>query len=220
MEEHYMKTTVMKVEELVHPEKNVRVHTENQVNELIKSIKKFGQIRPVVVDENNIIMAGNGLVEALNKMGADTATVLKMQDLSDNDKKKLMIADNKIYSLGYDDNDSIYEILQSLDGDFDVPGYEEDLLKELMLDEDEVDEMIGSYGVINDDQRGAFERAGESIERKTEAAIQQPETIQTASGDNSTAPTSYDQVGDHDTKETTDVQKYVECPHCGEKVWL
>lgn len=219
MEEHYMKTTVMKIEELVHPEKNVRVHTENQVKELIKSIEKFGQIRPVVVDENNIIMAGNGLVEALNKMGADTATVLKIQDLSDNDKKKLMIADNKIYSLGYDDNDNIYEILQSLDGDFDVPGYEEDLLKELMFDEDEVDEMIGSYGVINDEQKGAFEKAGENIERKTEVAIQQPDTIQTASEDDSSA-SAPDQTGDHDIKETTDVRKYVECPHCGENVWL
>lgn len=205
-----MKTTTMKVEELVHPEKNVRVHTENQVNELIKSIKKFGQIRPVVVDENNVIMAGNGLVEALNKMGKETATVLKMQNLSENDKKKLMIADNKIYALGYDDNDNIFEMLRSLDGDFDVPGFEEDLLKQLMIDDDEVDEMIGSYGVINDEQKGEFEKAGESLERRTEIATQQPDSF--------TPPTH--QTGSYDAEETAEVQKYVKCTHCGEKVWL
>lgn len=204
-----MKTTVMKLEELVHPEKNVRVHTENQVKELVKSIEMFGQIRPVVVDENNIIMAGNGLVEALNKMGKDTATVLKMQNLSEKDKKKLMIADNKIYSLGYDDSDAIFEMLKSLDGDFQVPGYEEELLKQLMFDEDEVDEMIGSYGVINDEQKGEFERAGENLERQREAAIHQPEVIQ-ATSDSQTV----------ETEETADVKKYVKCTHCGEKVWL
>lgn len=209
MEEHNMKTTVMKLEELVHPEKNVRVHTENQVKELVKSIEMFGQIRPVVVDENNIIMAGNGLVEALNKMGKDTATVLKMQNLSEKDKKKLMIADNKIYSLGYDDSDAIFEMLKSLDGDFQVPGYEEELLKQLMFDEDEVDEMIGSYGVINDEQKGEFERAGENLERQREAAIHQPEVIQ-ATSDSQTV----------ETEETADVKKYVKCTHCGEKVWL
>ena len=129
-----MKTEKVSISTLQHPEKNVRVHTQTQLEELYRSFKMFGQIRPVVIDEKNIILAGNGLVQALRENGEKEIQVLRMKNLSEKDKKKLMIADNRIYSLGFDDNENILEILSELDGDFDVPGYEEDLLKDLLAD--------------------------------------------------------------------------------------
>ena len=48
---------------MVKPEKNVRIHTEQQLREFERSVRMFGQIRPIVVDENNVILAGNGLYE-------------------------------------------------------------------------------------------------------------------------------------------------------------
>lgn len=44
----------MKLSDLVKPEKNVRIHTEQQLKEFRRSIEMFGQIRPIVIDENNI----------------------------------------------------------------------------------------------------------------------------------------------------------------------
>ena len=161
-----MKTTQMKVSELKFAENNVRKHPEKQIKELQRSIKMFGQIRPVVVDDNNIILAGNGLVKALKEMGEETANVLKMKNLSENDKKKLMIADNRIYSLGFDDNENIFELLSELDGDYDVPGYEEDLLQNLLAEEDEIDETLETYGKVEPSDIETFNKNDEKIKEQ------------------------------------------------------
>ncbi len=89
-----MEIITMKLSELVKPEKNVRIHTEQQLREFERSVTMFGQIRPIVVDENNVILAGNGLYETLLMMGKETADVYRYENLTKNQKKKLMIADN------------------------------------------------------------------------------------------------------------------------------
>lgn len=95
-----MNSITMKLTDMVRPEKNVRIHTEQQLREFERSVKMFGQIRPIVVDEKNVILAGNGLYETLLSMGYEEALVYQYTDLTENQKKKLMIADNKIFSLG------------------------------------------------------------------------------------------------------------------------
>lgn len=72
-----MEIITMKLADLVKPEKNVRIHTEQQLREFQRSVKMFGQIRPIVVDENNVILAGNGLYDTLIAMGKETADVYK-----------------------------------------------------------------------------------------------------------------------------------------------
>lgn len=63
-----MKQLTMKLKDLVRPERNIRIHTEKQLEEFERSVRMFGQIRPIVVDENNTILAGNGLYETLLRM--------------------------------------------------------------------------------------------------------------------------------------------------------
>ena len=126
-----MKITKIKLADLKKPERNVRRHTEKQMVEYVRSLDMFGQIRPLVVDENYVIIAGNGLYDALLKKGADTADCYVVTGLTDKEKKKLMLADNKIFELGYDDTDAFDAILKELEGDVDIPGWDEDLLKML-----------------------------------------------------------------------------------------
>ena len=64
-----MKVTIKKLSVLKHPEKNVRIHSEQQIRELKRSLEKFGQTRALVIDENNIILIGNGLYEAMVSLG-------------------------------------------------------------------------------------------------------------------------------------------------------
>ena len=124
-----MKVTKMKLSALKVPEKNVRIHSEKQVKEFVRSLESFGQIRPIVVDEDNTILAGNGLYAALMAKGETDADVLVMKGLTPNEKKKLMLADNKIYSLGVDDMEVFEEFLKDLGDDLEIPGYDEELLK-------------------------------------------------------------------------------------------
>ena len=90
----------MKLADLVIPEKNIRIHTEQQLKEFERSVRMFGQIRPIVIDENRVILAGNGLYATLLRMGETEADVYQYFNLTENQKKKLMIADNKIFALG------------------------------------------------------------------------------------------------------------------------
>lgn len=53
-----MKQLTLKLSELVRPERNIRIHTEKQLEEFERSVRMFGQIRPIVVDEKNTILAG------------------------------------------------------------------------------------------------------------------------------------------------------------------
>lgn len=59
----------MKLADMHKPEKNVRMHTENQLVEYERSVRMFGQTRPIIVDEDGLILVGNGLFDTLSRMG-------------------------------------------------------------------------------------------------------------------------------------------------------
>ena len=65
-----MNVVKMPLSTLKRPERNVRMHTEKQLKEFERSVSMFGQIRPIVVDDERTILAGNGLYETLLRMGA------------------------------------------------------------------------------------------------------------------------------------------------------
>ena len=200
-----MKTIKMKLTDLKIPKSNIRIHTEKQIKEFERSIKMFGQIRPIVVDEANTILCGNGLYTTLQKMGIDSADVYKISGLSENQKKKLMISDNKIYGLGIDDLETFNQFLNDLSNDLDIPGFDEAILKSMVCEAEEVTEMLSSYGTIDD---GEIKAIQESKERKEELML---------------TPIT-DQSKPIETKnniiETTEIKKSVICPHCGGEIWL
>lgn len=111
-----MKITVKKLSELHKPAHNIRRHSEKQLTEYIRSIEMFGQVKPLVVAEDGEIIAGNGLYEALLRMGRETCDCYVMVGLTDVQKKKLMMADNKVYELGFTDVDAIEELVKELGG--------------------------------------------------------------------------------------------------------
>ena len=199
----------MKLNELVKPEKNIRIHSEKQLKEFERSVKMFGQIRPIVVDENNVILAGNGLYDTLVMMGKETAEVYKYENLTENQKKKLMIADNKIFSLGIENLDTLNSFLEELQGDLDIPGYDEEILQQMVSDADEITEKIAEYGTLDD----------ETIQMIKENATRNEQKIQKAeNAENTTEETATNQAVANNA--TTTVNRSVICPKCGEEIWL
>lgn len=210
-----MKPIKMKISELQHPKKNVRNHSQKQIKEMIRSLDMFEQIRPVIVDENNVILCGNGLVTAMREMGREEAYVLKYSNLSDKQKKKLMIADNQIASLGTDNFEVIEEFIKSLEGDIDVPGYDEDMLKTLVMDDDELEAEVMSYGTFSEDQIESV-KSNEGIEQKPVAPTNyQTENKAETYQDNRPLPNEEPM-----NTSTAETQRFVICPHCGEKIYL
>lgn len=196
------------------PEKNVRIHTEQQLKEFQRSVKMFGQIRPIVVDENNVILAGNGLYETLIAMGKETADVYKYDNLTENQKKKLMIADNKIFSLGIENLDTLNSFLEDLQGDLDIPGFDEDILKQMVSEAEDVTEKLSEYGTLDDEEIQSIKESGERKEQQ----IQKAEAEQATPAPQPIAQPQQEMP--EDSEDTTEVKKFVICPKCGEKIWL
>ena len=106
-----MNVTVKKLSELQTLKKNVRRHNEKQIHEYIRSLEMFGQIRPMVVDEKGVIWVGNGMYEAMVRMGWETADCYVLENLTEAKKTKLMLADNRVYELGLTDTDVFDDLL-------------------------------------------------------------------------------------------------------------
>jgi hypothetical protein len=119
-----MQTEHLPIAALHAPPLNVRLHPAEQIAEFARSIEMFGQIRPVVIDDDNTVLAGNGLVEALKSLGRTEAAVFRVSGLSEAEKSKLMLSDNRLFQLGFDDNEAIMDFIRSLDGDTDIPGFD------------------------------------------------------------------------------------------------
>ena len=209
-----MEIITMKLVDLVKPEKKVRIHTEQQLKEFQRSVKMFGQIRPIVVDENNVILAGNGLYETLIAMGKETADVYKYDNLTENQKKKLMIADNKIFSLGIENLDTLNSFLEDLQGDLDIPGFDEDILKQMVSEAEDVTEKLSEYGTLDDEEIQSIKESGERKEQQ----IQKAEAEQATPAPQPIAQPQQEMP--EDSEDTTEVKKFVICPKCGEKIWL
>ena len=214
-----MNIITVSLSELTAPEKNVRIHTEKQLKEYEKSVRMFGQIRPIVIDENKTILAGRGLYDTMNRMGMETAECYQYMDLSENQKKKLMIADNKIFSLGIENLDTLNEFLVDLEGDLDIPGFDEEILKQMVADADEVTEKIAEYGTLNEDEiRGIQENNEKREQRATaNATLVSPTIFPPEENGSGAMPNSTPQDA---PGPAADVQKFVICPKCGEKIWL
>lgn len=207
-----MREEIVKVAELVTPSSNTRIHPDKQIEEICKSYRMFGQFRPLVVDESNQVWAGNGLLEALRRMGVETAKAYRVVGLSETQKKKLMLADNKTFSLGFDNLVNIDEVMKSLD-DFDIPGYDEDTLSKLYSDIDEVLGDITSYGKMETVDAQAIIAEEQKERERVQAAVPveskpAPEPAQVVS------------AVEHEPMPKQEIRKYVICPKCGEKVWL
>ena len=207
-----MKTVTKKISELKSPEKNSRTHTSRQILEYIRSVEMFGQIRPVVVDENGVIICGNGLVEALKQMGRDKADCLVMQGLTKAQKYKLSLADNKIYTMGIENTEDFMDILHLLGNDFDIPGYDAGILSELVMDDTAVKESVESFGKLSSEMI-------EDIKGKTVVENDDPQgEYPPPTAEQREASKGF--ITGNATPEKVETRKYVICPKCGEQIWV
>lgn len=144
--------------------------------------------------------------------GIETAECYVYSGLTEKQKKKLMLADNKVYELGLTDMFAFEETIKSLDGDFDIPGWDNDLLQILTATRDEVSKTVVEYGMAEakDDSVPVQQehRSGGSTEASTPYV---PVVRDEQTGEiKNPAPAHFE----------PDSRPFVICPKCGEKIWL
>ena len=86
----------IEIAKLIPYANNARTHSEEQIAQIAASIREFGFNNPVLIDEQSTIVAGHGRVLAARKLELDIVPCIRLNHLSDNQKKSYIIADNKI----------------------------------------------------------------------------------------------------------------------------
>ena len=100
---------------------NARTHSDYQIQLLVGSIQEFGFTAPVLIDEDSVILAGHGRVEAAKLAGLDTVPCVVLDHLSPAQKKAYVIADNKMMLSGSWDTEKLINELKDLQFDsYDV----------------------------------------------------------------------------------------------------
>jgi DNA modification methylase len=105
-----------------HPE-NPRKHSSSQIRGIAKSIQRSGYTAPIVADKNKRILAGHGRREAALLLGLPSIPVIIRDDLTDQQGKAYMLADNKLTDRSTWNDQMVATILQELS----VPALELDL---------------------------------------------------------------------------------------------
>lgn len=91
-----MKITEVDINKLIPYEKNNKVHEEDQITQIANSIKEFWFTQPVVIDEEYSILAGHWRYYASLQLGLNKIPCYIVEELTDKQKKKYRILDNKL----------------------------------------------------------------------------------------------------------------------------
>src|ERR1035437_1464961 len=133
-----------------HPN-NPRTHSRAQIRQIIGSIRTFGWMVPILVDQNGRVIAGHARLDAARTLGIERVPIIRVTHLTEAQTRAYIIADNKLAeNAGWDQQmlASELQFLSSLDLDFDltVTGF----------DEADIDVMLQA-GVATADADGADE---------------------------------------------------------------
>ncbi len=156
------KIEFLTLDELEPYAKNSRVHSEEQVDQIVDSIHEFGFTNPILIDGQNGIIAGHGRFEAATRMGIEKVPCVRLDHLTEAQKRAYVIADNKL-ALNATWDDSILSeelmLLKEDEFDLDVVGFSDEELADLLPpeveekksegDDDTVPELVDEnpYGV-------------------------------------------------------------------------
>lgn len=141
----------MNINEIKEYEKNAKKHPERQINLIATSFENFGINQPIVIDKNNVIVAGHGRFLAAKKLGFDEIRIgapraakgerfipaVMAEELSEVEIKAYRLADNKLNESKWNDELVIEELrgLDSLGFDVRLTGFDVHLIQDAKEDD-------------------------------------------------------------------------------------
>lgn len=146
-----LKIEYLPVGKLLRYAKNSRTHSDEQVEQLVNSIREFGFTNPVLIDEKNELIAGHGRLAAAEILEMDKVPAIRLSNLSEKQKKAYRIADNKLaLNAGWDMQLLAEEVKVLMDDDFDIDllGFNDAELDEMLSDEQPQEEDDNSSPVV------------------------------------------------------------------------
>lgn len=94
-------------------ENNPRINTE-AIEPVMKSIMQVGYVTPIIIDENMVVLAGHTRYEAVKRLGFNAVDCIVVNDMTDEQKRKFRILDNKVAEKAEWDEELLKEELEGL----------------------------------------------------------------------------------------------------------
>lgn len=132
-----MKIEYKNIDEIIPYENNPRLN-DNAVDYVANSIKEFGFKVPIIIDKDNIIVAGHTRLKAAKQLGLEEVPVIKADDLTDEQIKAFRIADNKVSEKAEWDLEKLSIELEDINIDMSEFGFDDIELEDLTLEEQEI----------------------------------------------------------------------------------
>lgn len=134
----------IKIEEIVPYENNPR-YNENAIDKVAKSIQEFGFTNPILLDKDNVIIAGHTRYEASKKLGINEVDCIYLTDLSEEQIKAYRLVDNKTAEFATWDFDKLMEEIDEIADSIDIAEYgfsqiELDLIDDIVSKVEEAEE--------------------------------------------------------------------------------
>jgi len=115
-----LKIEYIEITKLTHYENNSKIHTKEQIEHIANSIKEFGFNDPLgIAGENNLVLEGNGRIEAAKMLGIINLPCIRLDHLSNEEQQAYVIAHNSLnLETGFDDGILFQELKKLQNFDF------------------------------------------------------------------------------------------------------
>ena len=136
---------------------NARRHPDRNLAAIKASLARFGQVKPIVVDSNNVVRAGNGTLAAAIELGWEQVDITRTK-LTGSEATAYAIAENRTAELAEWDDHVLAETLRSLqseDFDLDAVGYTDDEIDAMI--EGLADEIVPDFQPATADEQGRLD---------------------------------------------------------------
>lgn len=125
-----LKIEMFPIDELQAYENNAKLHPQEQIDQIVKSMEEFGNNDPIAIDENNRIIEGHGRLLALKQMGETEAPIIRLKHLTEEQKKAYILVHNQLtLNTGFDEEILRAELESIVDIDMADYGFDLDILE-------------------------------------------------------------------------------------------